>query len=205
MASVCYMCNSFRCSTNSALVKHLFQVHSYEPNFMYACHVEHCPRAFTLGSTYSSFLSHATRKHPNWKELLDQAPPITRPKLNQSANSSASFLECESQGEIESDDDQQDDSNDPMDFSTPEWPTNSSGDGVSDAIKAAGKFLHGLKERYRLSQAAVDFTVGAVNQIISIVYEDLKKNVTQSLNSMGVAITDIDHLFNPEDICGSPM
>ena len=166
---------------------------------MYACHVEQCPRAFTLGSTYSS-LSHATRKHPNWKELLDQAPPITKPKLNQSANSSASFLECESQGEIESDNDQQDDSNDPMDFSTPEWPTDSSGDDVSDARKAAGKFLLGLKERYRLSQAAVDFTVGAVNQIISIVHEDLKKNVTQSLNSMGVAITDIDYLFNPEDI-----
>ena len=167
---------------------------------MYACHVEQYPRAFTLGSTYSSFVSHATRKHPNWKELLDQAPPITRPKLNQSANSSASFPECESPGEIESDNDQQDDNNDPMDFSTPEWPTNSSGDGVSEARKAAGKFLLGLKERYRLSQAAVDFTVGAVNQIISIVYEDLKKNVTQSLNGMGVAITDIDHLFNPEDI-----
>ena len=87
-----------------------------------------------------------------------------------------------------------------MDFSTPEWPTDSCGDGVSDARKATGKFLLVLKERYRLSQAAVDFTVGAVNQIISIVYEDLKKNVTQSFNSMGVAITDIDHLFNPEDI-----
>ena len=102
-----------------------FQVHSYEPNFMYACHVERCPHAFMLGSTYSS-LSHATRNHPNWKELLDQAPPITRPKLNQSPNSSASFLECESYGEIESNNDQQDDSNDSMDFSTPEWPTDSS-------------------------------------------------------------------------------
>ncbi len=159
MASVCYMCNSFRCSTNSALVKHLFQVHSYEPNFMYACHVEQCPRAFTLGSTYSSFLSHAARKHPNWKELLDQAPPITRPKLNQfSNNSSASFLEHESQSEVESSMDQQDDCNDPMDFSIPEWPIDSSGDGISDTRKAAGRFLLGLKERYRLSQAAVDFT-----------------------------------------------
>ena len=79
MTSVCYMCSSFRCSRNSTLVKHHFEERSYEPNFMYACHVEHCPRAFTLGSMYSS-LSHVTRKHPNWKELLDQAPPITRPK-----------------------------------------------------------------------------------------------------------------------------
>jgi hypothetical protein len=168
---------------------------------MYACHVEQCPRAFTLGSTYSSFLSHAARKHPNWKELLDQAPPITRPKLNQfSHNSSASFLEHESQSEVESSIDQQDDGNDPMDFSTPEWPTDSSDDGISDARKAAGRFLLGLKERYRLSQAAVDFTVGAVNQIISIVHEDLKKSITRSLNNMGVPITDIDDLFNPEDI-----
>jgi hypothetical protein len=65
---------------------------------MNAYHVEQCPRAFTLGSTYSSSLSHAARKHPNWKELLDQAPPITRPKLNQFLNQfSASFLERESQ------------------------------------------------------------------------------------------------------------
>ena len=51
-----------------------------------------------------------------------------------------------------------------MKCDTPEWPTDSCDDGISEARKAAGRFLLALKERYRLSQAAVDFTVGAVNQ-----------------------------------------
>ena len=40
--------------------------------------MEHCV-PLLYWSTYSS-LSHVTHNHPNWKELLDQAPPITIPK-----------------------------------------------------------------------------------------------------------------------------
>ena len=165
---------------------------------MFACHVEHCPRAFTLGSTYSSFLTHVTRKHPNWKEILDQAPPITRAKPH---NSQPPLLPLEPQGDLENGHVPPDD-DDPMEFDTPEWPTDRSDDDISDARKAAGRFLLALKERYRLSQTTVDFTVGAVNQIISIVYEDLRKSVIQSLNDIGVPTQDIciDHLFSPENI-----
>ena len=52
----CYMCNHFRCTKNSCLVKHLFEFHSYEPNFTFACQVD--PRSFSLGSKYASFLQH---------------------------------------------------------------------------------------------------------------------------------------------------
>ena len=48
---------------------------------MFACQVDGCPRAFTFGSTYPSFLSHVTRKHPNWKDALDSRAPLTRCRL----------------------------------------------------------------------------------------------------------------------------
>ena len=168
------------------MVKHLFEVHCYEPSFMYACNIEQCPRAFSLGSTYSSFLSHANRKHPNWRQVLDATSPIRR--LQQPCLQST--IEIESSNDDENDGGGDDD--DHMDYSMPDYPTyDNEDDGISDSQKAAAQFLLTLRERYKLSQTAVDFAVGAVNQIISALYEEMKTSITKILDDRGISVPDL--------------
>lgn len=160
---------------------------------MYACQIDNCPRAFTLGSTYSSFVSHASRKHPNWRTTLNNAPPIKRLEpllpmepdvIEQSENSG---------GNCNSEDPEQ------MDYDAPEQQCDLSD---HDTQKAAARFLLTLKERYRLSQVAVDFAVGAVKQIVSLIYKNVRKSVTQSLVDKGCNIptSEVEGLFSPIDI-----
>ena len=122
------------------------------------------PSSVFLGSTYSSFLSHANRKHPNWRQVLDATFPIGRRKQP----SLQPLIEPESGCGDESTNDGDDDH---KDFSMPDYPSRDNEDVcVSDSQRAAAKFVLTLKERYKLSQTAVDFAIAAVNQIISAVY-----------------------------------
>ena len=177
------MCNHFRCSKNSCLVKHLFEVHSYEPNFTYTCQVDHCPRSFSVGSKYVSFLQHVSRKHPNWKENLDASRPITHGTFifnlpdSISSDSDPTFNTPASLTT-------EDLLNDENDFSS---QLNSDNESDADAQPeecarlAAGRFLLTLKERYKLSQAAVDFCVGSVKQMIGFTCQDLKLSMQEAL------------------------
>lgn len=173
------------------MVKHLFEVHCYEPSFMYACNIDQCPRAFSLGSTYSSFLTHANRKHQNWRQVLDAATPIRRlqqpslqPIIAENENSNSDEDTSDSDG---------DDEDEVMDYGMPEYPPLNTQDiRISDAQKAAGQFLLTLKERYKLTQTAIDFAIGAVNQIISAVYEEMMSSVIKTLRDRGISVPDVD-------------
>ena len=65
----CSSC-SYRCKTQLKLVKHTFESHSIEPTFQYKCGIKGCIHQFHSGSTFSSFKTHANRKHPNWHESI---------------------------------------------------------------------------------------------------------------------------------------
>lgn len=49
-------------------VKHTFTVHSVEPSFFYVCGIQRCLQGFKCGASFSSFKTHAIRRHPNWQE-----------------------------------------------------------------------------------------------------------------------------------------
>ena len=86
----------------------------------------------------SSFLSHANRKHPNWRQVLDATSPIRR--LQQPCLQSLIEIES-SNGDGGGGDD------DHMDYSMPDYPTYDNEDAViSDSQKAAAQFLLTLKE-----------------------------------------------------------
>ena len=50
-----------------------------------------------------------------------------------------------------------------------------------DIQRIAAIFLLTLKEKYRLTQSAVDFAVGYVRQMVSLVCEQSKRSVTGAL------------------------
>ena len=68
------------------------------------------------------------------------------------------------------------------------------------ALAMPERQLLALKEQYRLSQAAVDFTVGAVNLVITIVSVNTIHCYNQYLATSISSTQDIDHLFNPENV-----
>ena len=55
----------------------------------------------------------------------------------------------------------------------------------SDAQRAAAKCLLTFKERYKLFQAAIDFAVNSVNQIVMCVCEEVKVSIEEELESKG--------------------
>ena len=68
MPFYCKKC-SFCCSNNLSLVKHAFEAHSFEVNFVHPCGIGGCPHSFTTGSTFKTFKSHVYRKHSG--EMVD--------------------------------------------------------------------------------------------------------------------------------------
>lgn len=75
----CTSC-SYRSEAIIAVIKHLFTAHSVEPNFFFICGINGCLHAFKCGSSFSSFKTHASRKHLGWQDDL-QNSHLSSPRL----------------------------------------------------------------------------------------------------------------------------
>lgn len=157
-AAVCKRC-SFCCNSVAILVKHVFQSHSADPLFTFPCPLANCPHVFKPGSTYFSFQSHAQRKHPNWKEELLSLPAATSQVSEDAANS----VQPQSADERYQLDEHVAGTQEEASI----LPHVQASTGPSTVSRSAAQFLLTLKEKHGLTQAAVDFAVGSVNQIVS--------------------------------------
>ena len=181
MTLTCNYC-TFRCSDGTSLVKHVFQAHHTDPLFHWVCAIRGCSHSFTAGSTYSSFLSHANRKHVNWADSLKEGSPdfINSVRVTSNPNSGGANdddgpnpLTGGTNGGL--------DHSDGLDRPGGSEPDPDDGSALSNQIslkEAAARFLLTLKEKYRLTQAAVDFSVGSVKQMLSMMSEEFKKSAS---------------------------
>lgn len=62
--------------------------------------------------------------------------------------------------------------------------------GPSPVRQSAAQFLLTIKEKYHLTQAAVDYGVGSVNQMVSHVCEELHVSVVRTLQNNNIAIPE---------------
>ena len=171
-ARCCKLC-SFRCIGNYLLLKHLFEAHSGIQGFSLECPVSGCSHTFSQGASFSSFLCHANRKHQNRRDKIESSRAQEIPAssgenagshpsgymgtIDVTANhSNSSVLEPQSQ-------------------CVP----------VHDPRVTAGKFLLTLKERHRLSQVAISFTINSVQEIVS----QACHNIRTSAATAGVSIS----------------
>lgn len=180
MVFSCSLC-PYRSDARFHLIKHTFDCHAMEPSFHFICGLQGCQHSFKFGSSFSSFKSHASRKHKNWQAVLevddaessirsaavttfDSVPPggdVDLPLISPVTNEpdlpmvqpSVSFVQ---------------------DNSDPNRSENSAESGVSPASKSAAMFLLTFKERYHLPQTAIDFAVGTINGIISNVCDSIQ-------------------------------
>ena len=175
---VCNRC-SFRCEKRLQLIKHEFETHCFEPTFSTICGIKGCLYSFKVGSTYSSFKTHANRKHPNWQVEVETTVTYHDNPLEPPAPCSIDPTE------------------DPLASSESSPPINDTPSASSSALidndfssldgdvvngrysidHTAALFLLTFKERYMLPQAAINFAVGAVNGIVTSACESVRQSL----------------------------
>ena len=184
------------------MIQHFFQTHSSEPTFSFICGIKGCRlHTFKIGATYHSFKSHASRKHPDWQhqvnEWSEEVPSTSSPN---EANESSSTIESNFTNSHDDVPDAQprqveDESYMIVEQEAPShtlqpMPTSS-----------AALFLLTFQEKYKLSDNAIKFAVGAVQSIVEGVCTCAKVAVEQSLLSHpSPSVLDIHTCFeNLED------
>ena len=143
------------------LLRHTFEAHSNVPGFNFMCGIDGCSQTF---QTYSGITSHLRRKHRG-RDLNEQ--PVALSQLDDTNTDQTPADIC-----------MIDDSDD---TATPgqqrEAPDNT-------LERSAALFLLCLKERFQISQTAIDFAVSQVQHMVTFAIEDIQHAVECYLQSL---------------------
>lgn len=162
-------------------MKHTFLCHSSTPNFLYPCGISGCIQTF---KTFSAISSHIQRKH----QFFDP---------------SSLEADISIQHEVEERCDERDEDmlSNPDGVNGEATVPSGSGDNQVAAStdklvaqKSSALLLLTLKERHRLTQSAMDFTVGQMKQMVHFVLEGVKQSVQATLGDK--LDVDIDLCFD---------
>ena len=170
-------------------IKHFFQAHSGESTFSYVCGITSCLHEFRVGSTFASFLTHCNRKHVDWRDKLAAEISTVEPR--------AEFIE-----EFVADDEEMDltsiQADDDGDSFADLLVASLDTDDISridtqmataeDVEAVAARFLLILKEKYRVTQASLDFAVDSVSEILQLVTNNIKQAVFNKLSEHGTTL-----------------
>ena len=178
----CRYC-AYCCDTLLQLTKHMFEAHSFEPTFSYACGIGRCTHIYKAGSTFSSFKTHVNRKHPNWQDEIENMSPTGELAAVVLRDGSPSE-DCDPLTPLINEQHLHDD----LDAANREAELETACEETPNkdhpsAERAAATFLLTFKERFKLPQASTDFAVGAINGIIDSVCESVKKSVENVFDS----------------------
>lgn len=178
----CTFC-SYCCKLRLDLIKHCLGTHSFEYTFRFRCGIRGCLHCFTFGATFSSFKTHANRKHPNWKEYVNNTdvsvtlPSMETPSLN-GAHESYS---------LNDDDGSFDHTVATLNSASIHYDSTLMNCMITPNIytprsaeHTAAIFLLTFQEKYRLSQRAIYFSVGSINSIVDSVLESIKDTIQGS-------------------------
>ena len=198
----CTFC-SFRSENNVVFVRHLFDAHSAESHFNYTCGISSCGRKFVTGATYGAFRDHCTRYHHNWRQTFVPTTGIeglttdaTLPATTDDSRSSLehddieNMLNCveETSSFLES-------------HGTEIVSLHRPVDDVTSKMKmAAGNFILTVKEKFKFTQASLNYIMQAVNEITKLSANNIKQSVIKELQESGSTITsclDLDQCFLP--------
>jgi len=147
-------------------MKHTFECHSSTPNFKYTCGISGCTQSLR---THSAILSHIQRKHRD----VDVAEVSEVSGSQQQEELSVL------------------DFNDTDDFQEQTASGASTSNNVSLAQRSIALLLLTLKERYRLTQLALDFCVGQIKEALHNILNEVKASVKRRTGE-----ADIDDCFD---------
>lgn len=203
----CRFC-SFRSSDGIEHVKHLFQAHTYEPNFRYVCGISSCTHVFTTGATFDAFRGHCTRKHHNWQNCI--IPEIGMeevwPDIHDCTQLPCSDTETGTggieTGVVSDDCSSTDQDMDDNDFNMPHSVNNPNDYepeciGPDNVKMAAAKFILTLKERFKLTQASLDYTIKAVEEMMLLSANVQRKSFVENRELASIPFDQHSSFVNP--------
>lgn len=162
---------------------HTFQAHSSAPNFVFKCGINGCIQTFRK---FSAISSHIRRRHQGFDP--------------ESACSNASSLPPER--DVDPDPSVSGETEDVVS----EYHELSSETEQPEHLimqKACASLLLTLKEKHKLSQSALDFSIGQVREVISCVATNIKKRVDSAAlefsESNGIQPPDFSDCFQVID------
>lgn len=170
----CQRC-AFRCPSWRNHIRHTFEAHSCEPNFSFMCDINGCTKTT---SNYSTLMSHLSRQHrdvdietPSVHSLVTSFPhdeDDTRMDLSGFENSSSNRSPGPDRSGL---------TEDQMDHLAPNLKAQES------LQRSAALFLLTLKERYQLTQSALDFTVTQVKEMLFYDHQDKVAAINTALHN----------------------
>lgn len=165
-----------------------FQAHSSAPNFVFECGINGCIQTFR---TLSAMSSHLRRRHYDFdSESVCSSAGHSLPYESMETDPDQSASVCdEADGGTDEDDSGL--------LMVPEPPQH------LVMQKACASLLLTLKEKHKLTQRALDFSIGQISEVINCVASDIKKRVdTAALElseSTGINPPDFSHCFQAFD------
>ena len=140
------------------LLRHTFEAHSNAPGFNFICSVNGCSQTF---QTYSGITSHLRRKHRGQGYNDQPNAPLTEGDLfmDETEVSIGTDIQSEAPGTQQHDHE------------------------VDNLERAAALFLLCLKEHYHITQAAVDFAMSQVQQMVTFAIKDIECAVEKEIQS----------------------
>lgn len=168
---VCQICNLFGGSTFSAVLRHMGEIHRYDPGLVIRCGLSRCPQTY---SNYESFRSHVYRKH---REMLHSQSSIRGVSMNNP----------ESTGDTEEHNNNHEHWDDELMVQT-----------EVDIKKIGAKFLLKTREEYRIAQLTLNKIIGDMKGLwmssIEAIREEVKKSTCNS-DADGDLMKSLDHSF----------
>ena len=177
-------------------MKHLFEVHNFESNFCYACEITLCRRIFVMGDSFNAFRSHCTHYHLNWKDTLNSMPnedddgDLTVNAIEMSSHvrttrDSVTAMDMRQSTELK-------------EVASLDYNNGASVDNRhSDVEITAAHFILNLKEKFKLTQASLNFAIKSVEELVMVSANNVKQSVKNEVGN--TAISNIpDHCFVPE-------
>ena len=169
----CTLC-SFRSADGIEFTKHIFEAHSFDSEFRYMCGISSCTRVFESGSSFDAFRSHCNRKHHNWQHnftpSFEDSSGITVSGSSCGSDTSTretcESTECTLYDHTESIQEARDFDENVVIAEAHDQPKSSNIVLREDVKKAAAKFILTLKEKFKLTQVSLDYTVKAVDELL---------------------------------------
>lgn len=199
-SSSSYKCSScsFLTSAKIDFIKHSFSSHSSERSFKLMCGIDGCLHMFKHGSTFSSFKTHASRKHTDWRNRLLIPAPV-HVVHTMTSNDNSQLTEASSSSE---------DSTEVCHHVTSTPPSLMPVEHTESECRSlipeenAALFLLSFKERFKLPQKALDFAIGSITSISEDLCDSVKTAMKVRLQEKGSSFSnsDIDECCTYTDI-----
>lgn len=152
----CSICNLFGGNSFSAVLRHMGEIHRYDPGLVILCGIGRCPQTY---KNYESFRSHVYRKH---REVL-HSPPSSN-----DTGENASNFEAESTEE----------------YNLDEFELNTNNElAVPDMKKYGAKFLLKTREEYRIPQLTLNKIVSDMKGLWMSSIESIREEVKKVVSS----------------------